>query len=81
MACQTDLSGDDVIQMKQLLKNSQEEVAKLRQTVQAVQDDLTKRTLTREAVEKDNHLLKFYTGKHEAMHAYIQMFINIYSYP
>ena len=59
VACQTDLLGDDVIQ----LMNSQEEVAKLKQTVQAIQDDFSKRTLTHEAVEKDNQLLKFYTGK------------------
>lgn len=52
------------------LKNSQEEVAKLKQTLKAVQDDLSKRALTRDAMEKDNHLLKFYTGKSEVMDVY-----------
>ena len=42
VACQTDLSGDDVIQ----LMNSQEEVAKVKQTVLALQDDLSKQALT-----------------------------------
>ena len=68
-SCQTDLSGDDVIQ----LMNSQEEVAKLKQVVWAMQDNFSKQALTHEEVKKDNHLLKFYTGKYEVVHAYIYM--------
>ena len=71
VACQTDLLGDDVIQ----LMNSQEEVAQLKQTVQAMQDDLSKQALSREAVEKDNQLLKFYTGKYE-LHACALLYVH-----
>ena len=53
MSCQTELSGNDLAQLKQQLQTTQNEVKKIQCTA--------KQLLTCEALKKDNQLLKFYT--------------------
>lgn len=62
VACETDLSGHDIIKLEKEIEEMHLNMYGLKKDIEELKRELDVRTLSENALKKSNKLLKFYTG-------------------